>query len=126
MPSPEQRFNSDEEPPKKEAEPDPYYLAARFSREQTAGRAYSQAQQTIFSQDCDLSVYRFQLSEVWHMAVLGEKPPPDLERRLRRILALGEPLTLTKEVLQILFERRSQSTKEGPWVERHYRPGQRL
>jgi hypothetical protein len=37
----------------------PYYLAARFTDERTARRAYQRAQQRLFTTVCDLSAYRF-------------------------------------------------------------------
>jgi len=118
--------SQNEQGPAPEKQPEPYYQAARFPHEQIAGLAYSQAQQTIFGQDCDLSVYRFQLNRVWHVAVLGEPPPGHLESRLHRILSPGEPTTLPAEALRILLQRRSEATRQGPWVERHYKPGKQL
>ena len=40
------------------------------------------------------------------------------------ILAAGEPTDLPPAIWQALAERRSQSIRHGPWVERHYRPDQ--
>ena len=74
----------------------------------------------------DLSAYRLRLREVWHVAVLGEPPPPDLDERITTILAAGEPAILPAEVMTALTERRAQSIRQGPWVQRHFRPGQPL
>src|SRR3989337_1112254 len=109
--------SQNEQGPDPEKQPEPYYLAARFGREHIAGLAYSQAQQTIFGQDCDLSVYRFQLNRVWHVAVLGEEPPTNLQSVLQRILSLGDPTTLPTEALRLLIQRRTDATRQGPWVE---------
>ena len=108
-------------------DPTPYYRAARFHGEKPAGRAYNQAQETIFTApDCELSAYRFHLDRVWHVAVVGEQPPEDLERQLRRILSRGEPVALPEALLRMLKQRRVQATRLGPWIEGHYRPGQDL
>src|SRR4051812_24784582 len=97
-----------------------YLKVARFSSEGPAGRAYFAAQEAIYSEPrCDLSVYRLQLEKIYHVAVLGDSPPRRLERTLRQILAAGDPASLPPELIQILIERRAQSIKIGPWVERH-------
>jgi hypothetical protein len=113
MPSPEQPADADP--------PSPYFQAARFSGERPAGRAYARAQDLIYQEPCDLSAYRFLLDRSWHVAVLGEPPPAALERSLRRILAWGESTTLPDDILQQLWQRRTQATKLAPWVERHVR-----
>lgn len=122
MPSPEHRpggGNPEQERPS-------YSQTARFAGEQPAGRAYRQAQQAIFQTDCDLSTYRLQVNQVWHVAVLGEPPPKDLDEQLTGILAAGEPATLPPDVLKLLTQRRAEAAKLAPWVQRHYRPGKRL
>lgn len=126
MPSPEQKGGAEPSDlePKKEQESKPYYLASQFGGERPAGRAYFQAQELIFNTpDCDLSVFRFQLSRIYHVAVIGIRPDEGLERRLRNILSRGESVSLSPEILRTLMSRRSQATRQGPWVERHYRPG---
>lgn len=111
--------------PSAEQSPVPYYQAARFSSEATAGRAYFLAHRAIFKarEQCDLSAYRFQLNRIYHVAVLGETPPEELDRRLRKILAAGELTSLPEDVLQLLIARRAQQVSKGPWTEGHYRPG---
>jgi hypothetical protein len=127
MPSPEQEQGPFQQEGKEEKEPKPYYKAARFNGEQIAGKAYFQAQDAIFNDPgCDLSVYRFQLNRIYHLAVLGESPSAELAQKLQEILSTGEPVPLPDNILQILSERRNQAIKKGPWVERHYRPGQHL
>ena len=113
--------------PAREHEPAPYHRVSHFAGEQPAGHAYFAAQRAIFEgPPNDLSTYRFQLDRVYHVAVLGQPPPPELDATLAAILAAGEPATLPTPVLRQLAERRAEATKHGPWVQRHYRPGQRL
>jgi hypothetical protein len=103
---------------------EPEYLkVARFSGEKPAGRAYRQAEELLFrSPDTELSAYRFHLNRIWHVAVLGDQPTEELDRKLRRILSRGEPTSLPEEILQQLQRRRAQAIRLGPWVERHVRP----
>ena len=125
MPSPEQEQEPNQQEGKPEQEPIPYYKAARCKREQVAGEAYFQAQDAIFdTPECDLSVYRFHIRRIYHLAVLGEPPSEDLKQMLQEILSTGEPVSLPLDILKLLAERRNQAIKRGPWVERHYRPGQ--
>lgn len=119
MPSPEQSEGGRCE----EREPTPYYQASRFSGERAAGKAYAKAQHTIFTRDCDLSAYRFHIKEIWHVAILGERPDEAVEQKLQKILSAGEPVTLDPDVLKLLHERREQAKQQGSWVEGHYRPG---
>ena len=118
-----------QQPPegKPEQEPVPYYHAARFRYENQARRAYFQAQETLFNTpDCDLSAYRFLLERIWHVAVLGEPPAEDLAQKLETAFTRGEPTELPPDILKALAECRQQATRQAPWVERHYRPGQNL
>lgn len=106
---------------------EPYYQAARFASEADAGHIYFKAQDLLLhGPDNDLSAYRLQLNLIWHVAVLGEQPPRSLDRRLRRILAAGDPTTLPTDVLELLLQRRARATKQGPWVEKHQCPGEQL
>ena len=52
----------------------PYYLAARFASKAKAGQVYTPLQEIVFQEDCDLSVYRFKITEGWHVVVLEERP----------------------------------------------------
>ena len=108
--------------------PVPYLRAVRLAREAVAGRVYVAVQDAIFTgPPNDLSAYRFhQRQGVWYVAVLGKEPPPELDERIRAILAAGEPVTLPAEVVATLTARRAQVRKLGPWLERHHRPGQAL
>ena len=125
MPSPEGEPRPSEGKP--EQEPAPYHRASRFRGESSSRRAYTQAQDILFNTpECDLSAYRFLLRQLWHVAVLGESPAEDLEQKLQEILDRGQPVDLPPDILKFLSERRDQATKEAPWVERHYRPGQSL
>ena len=123
--SAEQRQEAEEH--QENQSPKPFTLAARFPSEQTAGRAYFGAQEAVFnSPRSEVSVYRFQLSHIYHVAVLGETPPEPLEQRLRRLLARGELVTLPDDILKVLFQRRAAASSRAPWIERHYRPGMPL
>jgi hypothetical protein len=111
------------EPEPHETEPVPYHKTARFAGERPAGQVYDQLQEAIYTAPtCDLSVYRLQLNRVFHVTVLGQPPPQDLDRRITQLLARGEPVMLPPEVLAALVERRRQATRIAPWVERHERP----
>lgn len=123
MPSPERPSGHEAE-----HEPQPYYQAARFNSERFAGRAYRQAQATIYNakEEVDLSSYRFHLNQIWHVATFGEQPPEEIERRIQQILSVGAPVPLPEDVLKLLEARRAQATQLGSWVEGHYHPGRRL
>ena len=128
MPSPEHGLGGPpEQPQQPETEPVPYHRTARFADEPSAGLAYTAAQRAIFEgPPNDLSAYRFQLNTVYHVAVLGEPPPAELDQQLTEILSTGEPATLPPDVLAALAERRRQMSRRGFWSEGHYRPGRRL
>ena len=99
-----------------------YYLAARFPNQQKAGATYFPLQQMIFEarDDCDLSVYRFKLNNVWHVVVLGEQPPEELHQRIEAKLTTGTLVSLSEDALDYLLERRARAIQLGPWVEGHY------
>jgi hypothetical protein len=127
MASPEGEPRSQPPEGQPEQEPVPYHRASRFRGEGSSRRAYFQAQDVLFNTpECDLSAYRFLLRQLWHVAVLGEPPPEDLEQKIQGILSRGEPVDLPPEILKVLAERRAQAINQAPWVERHYRPGQNL
>ena len=107
-------------------EPKFYYQASRFPGEQSAGWAYKRAQDAIFQTECDLSVYRLRIKDVYHVVALGQTPPSTVDLRLRTILSAGTPAEIPPETLSYLIERRIQSARQAPWVERHFRPGQDL
>lgn len=115
MPSPEHL-------PTPESDHERYQRAARFPAEQPAGRIYQQLQDLLYrTPAADLSVFRLQLDQQWHTAVLGTPPPDQLARQLDALLAAGEPVSLPSEVLAALWARRRQARRLGPWVERHRR-----
>ena len=103
-----------------------YYQAARYEDEQLSGEAYFQAQDAVFAVDFSVSAYRFELNQLWHVAVLGDTPPEEFAHLIDSILATGEPITLPPEILTFLNQRRIQANQLGDWVERHYRPGRRF
>src|SRR5713226_9266072 len=96
-----------EDPAPGERAREPYCQAARFASETDAGQVYFKAQDVIQHDPTnDLSTYRLQLDQIWHVAVLGEQPTRRLDRQLRRILAVGDPTTLPTEILELLLQRR--------------------
>ncbi len=103
-----------------------YELAARFPAERLARRAYFRAQDAVFRAPCDLSVSRFLLDRISHVAVIGVTPPEELDRDLRRILRTGELTPLPSTIVLLLWQRRLDANREGSWVERHFRPGRPL
>lgn len=106
---------------------DLFLLAARFHAERPAKRTYFKAQEAIYRHPTnDLSAFRFQLNRVFHVAVLGMTPDQTLEQRLRKLLAAGDPATLSPEVIATLLARRVAATNESSWTEKHYRPGLKL
>ena len=76
------------------------------------------------SEQLDLSVYRFLLRGESIVAVIGDNPGAEVERRLERALSGGVKISLDEQTLRFLQRRRESSIQEGPWVERHHRPGQ--
>jgi len=102
-----------------------YCLAARFASKAKAGTVYAPLEQLIFAakNDCDLSVYRFQITEGWHVVVLGEKPAADLQQRIEALLAQGTLVnlySLRPDVIADLQERRARASTIAPWVEIHH------
>jgi hypothetical protein len=118
---------SADEPPQKH-DAGSYLRAARFPGERPAGQAYFAVQRVIYEapQPLDLSVFRLQLNQLWHVAALGIVPPAPVLQAVERILDTGEPVTLPEEVVGALQERRAQATRQAPWVQRHFRPGKPL
>ncbi len=100
----------------------PYYLAARFPNEKSAGDVYFPLQRMIFKakDDCDLSVYRFKSKRIWYVVVIGEKPPDSLHVAIEGQLTNGTLVTLDADLLTYLMERRGEAIQLGPWVEVHY------
>ena len=90
--------------------------------------AYVAAQEALYAHagEVDLSAYRFRLDRVYHVAVLGDPPPTELHDQLRTVLSLGEAATVPEDVLKLLNARHLEATKQGPRVQRHHRPGERL
>lgn len=122
MPEGEPLDTSSQSEPPPQPQLIPFLVASRFHSEPPSARAYFAAQDAIKKHwDNDLSVYRFQLRDVFHVAVLGETPPQPLAQQLRQILAAGDLTTLPEDILFILVARKIQASQQGPWVERHYR-----
>jgi hypothetical protein len=95
--------------------------------EPVAKEAYFQSQELVFADErADLSVYRFLLDQISHVAVLGATPPEEIDTQLRAILSTGDPVLLPSDILTALYGRRAQMKQRGTWVEGHYRPGKKL
>lgn len=113
--------------PRKETKTLPDYCrAVRYSEEPPSAQAYFQAQNMLAGVTYELSTYRFQLDQGWHVAVLGDMPPEEFDQQIQSILAAGEPTTLPSDILILLNQRRLQAAAIAPWVEGHYRPGKRF
>jgi len=97
-----------------------YFRVIRLEGDRPSGRIYQQLQNAIAEVKCDLSVYRFQLDAAWHIAVLGETPPPSLDEMLAALFASGDPVSVPLEVTNALATRRSEAIRYGPWIEGHY------
>src|SRR5438093_10191231 len=123
MPNPEDLEGSDAS---REHPPIPYSLAARYRDAHAAGWSYFAAQETIYQAQCDLSVFRLIWERHWHVAVLGKIPPAEVDQTVRLIMAAGEAVTLPEDVLGELLARRARAAQQGPWIERHFRPGRPL
>ncbi len=116
--------------PYKEGEPaaetdlPPYHRAARYQNERPSQKAYTKAQELVHHRaDVDLSAYRIIFQKHWHVTVLGDPPPDDVDQRVQAILATGERTTLPNLVLTTLNHRRLLARDLHPYVELHHRPG---
>jgi len=106
----------------------PFYRGARFKDEATARDAYVSAEQRVFEASADISAYRFQLDRVWHVAVVAAEPPSSaLQRAVEDAMGGGEQVDLPADVLSALLSRHREVIRHRlPWVEGHYRPGERF
>ena len=107
-------------------EKNPYHRAAKFPGEREAAAVYFKIQELIKHPECDLSAYRFLIQDVWHVAIVGEIPSSELADQLERDLSVGERVEISVAILDFLLGRRQEQIENGPWVERHHRPGQRF
>jgi hypothetical protein len=80
-----------------------YCRAARFPDQPSSESPYLQLQDLVFESDSDLSVFRFQLDNIWHIAVLGDHPGEDIDRRLEQLVSLGQATELDSDMLDFLF-----------------------
>jgi hypothetical protein len=105
--------------------PDFICLAARFDSQDQAGRVYSAIHEMLrASRESDLSVYRFELGGVPHVAVVGLEPSAHILQGVGQALAGGQPVTLAQEAVLWLLERRADMAPEGPgFTEGHYTQG---
>jgi len=106
----------------------PFHRAARFGDEETARQAYLTTEQRVFEATADISAYRFQLDQVWHVAVVADEPPSGaLQRAVEDALSQGEQVNLHPEILATLLSRHREVMRHRlPWVEGHYHPGRRV
>jgi hypothetical protein len=101
----------------------PYFQAARFPSKPTAAIIYLPLQRLVHDEEeCDLSVYRFELPEGWHVVVVGEKPTVMLHVQIEAILTHGTLVSLTNYpgLVDNLYARKNQMNRFGPWVELHH------
>lgn len=112
----------------KEQPGQPWYRAAQYEGAEPAGRAYTEARDTIFASKEDLAAYRMMLEEIWHVAVLGGTPASEaFEQQIEQILfAEGTPTELPQEAVVYLAQRHQAAAPLGPKVELHHRPGKRV
>lgn len=103
----------------KEREGEPYARAARFPDRRSAGRSYNRLQRSIRESDAELSAFRFQLSNVWHVAAVGPlQPTAPLAKRIESILSRGEAVELPPAVVSLLLELRQRALRPGTtWME---------
>ena len=104
----------------------PYHRVAKFAGEREAGTVYFKIRELIETPKCDLSAYRFLIQGIWHVAIVGETPSSELADQLERELSIGERVEISVGILDFLQGRRQEQIENGPWVERHHRPGQRF
>jgi hypothetical protein len=102
--------------------PDFICLAARFNSLDQAGRVYTTIHELLrASHESDLSVYRFELGGVPHVAVVGLEPSPRIIQAVTQTLSRGQPAVLPQEAARWLLERRADMAPEGPgFTEGHY------
>src|SRR5438874_1265005 len=99
-----------------------YHLAARFREDTVSQVVYTQAQELIHVNDCDLSAYRFlRPSQVakeppWYVVVLGDVPPEPLQHRLEEVLQSGERVSLPTEALVPLYHDDYRKFKKAPML----------
>src|SRR5436309_2450012 len=97
--------------------PNSYFSAARFPNDHDSGRAFHKIQGILYRHiDNDVSAFRFQLSQLWIVAVLGEHPPLDLAAQLEKVLSAGRPADVPGPIRSALAERRARAIEIGPWV----------
>ena len=100
---------------------DIFYLAASFSNLEAAGRAYTLIERLLRREsDTDLSVYRFELSGLAFVVVLGLEAAPRVMNIIKEVLGQGTAASLPAEVLAFLAERRQQQSVRPGFVEGHY------
>ena len=106
-----------ETPRSKEQEPQPYYLASRFPTKRAAEQPYVSAEATIHEMDCDLSAYRFMRqwhesnTNPWYVLVIGVKPEPAVEERIKTVLSQGELASVPQEAVERLYARRLEEIR---------------
>jgi hypothetical protein len=88
-------------------EPAGWVLTSRFPDEKQALKAYETARDLLLSDDLDASVFRFTVSGVSFVAVLGNPPlKREAAEKVESALRAGQPAELPPGVLDHLRERR--------------------
>jgi hypothetical protein len=88
-------------------EPAGWVLTSRFPDEKRALKAYETARDLLLSDDLDASVFRFTLSGVSFVAVLGAPPlKREAVEMVESALSAGERAEVPPGVLEHLRERR--------------------
>src|SRR4051794_32860929 len=90
-----------------------FVKAVRFDEETAAKTTYFAMQDTVFKNDWDLSVYRFLLASISHVAVVGDGQPAGVQKAIEGILAPGEPVVLPPHIVSTLLARRAQAKQLG-------------
>jgi|SRR5690349_10051287 len=97
-----------------------YRHAVKFPNEPTSNTGYEATRHILYTEDCDLSLYRTVLlpSQSWHVLVLGRIPTEEVQEHIYQALERGEAVELPEEVWRAFNQRRLEQSGKGPWVER--------
>ena len=106
-------------------EPRPYIQAARYPTAPRAGVAYSRLETLIAGEEVNLSAYRFQWQDRWHVAAVAEVAPAiSVHQGIAAALKDGAPVSLPDGIVRPLLARHRQAMSLGlGWIAGHYGPG---
>jgi hypothetical protein len=122
------RHNNPEKKPQLPA----FARAVYYPDERTSEQPYDQTKALIHDHNCNLSAFRvlrnIEQDFLWHIALIGDTPPPQLLPLLDQTLATGKVTTLTDEELMLLYARRLELTANDTtgWVEKSHRKRRRI